>query len=52
VVREGTRVPPRSFVAGVPAAVKGPIPAGARARLLESAAAYVELARSHAAIRA
>ena len=26
VVLEGTRVPPRSFVAGVPASVRGPIP--------------------------
>jgi carbonic anhydrase/acetyltransferase-like protein (isoleucine patch superfamily) len=48
VVREGTVVPPRSFAAGVPAVVKGPIPARALARLRESADAYVALAREHA----
>lgn len=52
VVLEGTRVPPRSFVAGIPAAVKGPIPPRVHALLRDSAATYVELARSHAAIRA
>jgi carbonic anhydrase/acetyltransferase-like protein (isoleucine patch superfamily) len=49
VVLEGTRVPPRSFLAGVPARVKGPIPEAVHARLRESAAAYVRLAREHAA---
>jgi carbonic anhydrase/acetyltransferase-like protein (isoleucine patch superfamily) len=48
VVLEGLRVPPRSFVAGVPASVRGPIPAEALARLRESADAYVALARAHA----
>ncbi|HMI32473.1 MAG TPA: gamma carbonic anhydrase family protein [Candidatus Limnocylindrales bacterium] len=51
VVLEGTRVPPRSFIAGVPAKVKGPIPAPVHARLKESAAGYVRLAREHAALR-
>lgn len=50
VVREGTIVPPRSFAAGVPAVVKGPIPAAALARLKASADAYVALAREHAAL--
>jgi len=48
VVLEGTRVPPRSFVAGVPASVRGPIPDPIRATLLTSAANYVALAREHA----
>ena len=47
VVREGTIVPPRSFAAGVPAVVKGPIPAAALTRLKASADAYVALAREH-----
>ncbi len=51
VVLEGTRVPPRSFIAGVPARVKGPIPEAIHARLLESAEGYVRLAREHAAVR-
>lgn len=50
VVLEGTSVPPASFAAGVPAVVKGPLPAGIRARLRESAAAYVSLAREHAVL--
>jgi carbonic anhydrase/acetyltransferase-like protein (isoleucine patch superfamily) len=49
VVLEGTRVPPRSFLAGVPARIKGPIPDAIRARLRESADGYVLLAREHAA---
>lgn len=52
VVLERMRVPPRSFVAGVPATVKGPIPPDVHARLRASAEAYVALARSHAALRA
>lgn len=48
VVLEGMRVPPRSFVAGMPARVRGAIPAEALARLRESADVYVELAREHA----
>ncbi len=48
VVREGTIVPPRSFAAGVPAVVKGPIPTAIRARLRHSASAYVSLAREYA----
>jgi carbonic anhydrase/acetyltransferase-like protein (isoleucine patch superfamily) len=51
IVLEGTRVPPRSFIAGVPAKVKGPIPSPFHARLKESAAGYVRLAREHAALR-
>jgi len=51
VVREGMKVPPASFVAGVPAVVKGPIPPAVRSRLLASSAAYVALAREHAALR-
>jgi carbonic anhydrase/acetyltransferase-like protein (isoleucine patch superfamily) len=50
VVLEGLVVPPRSFVVGVPAEVRGPIPLPMHARLRESAAAYVELAREHAAL--
>ena len=49
VVLEGTRVPPRSFLAGVPARIKGPIPEDVFARLRESADGYVRLAREHAA---
>jgi len=48
VVREGTVVPPRSFAAGVPAVVRGPIPPALHARLRASAAGYVALAREHA----
>ena len=51
IVLEGTRVPPRSFIAGVPAKVKGPIPTPLHARLRESAEGYVRLAREHAALR-
>jgi carbonic anhydrase/acetyltransferase-like protein (isoleucine patch superfamily) len=51
IVLEGTRVPPRSFLAGVPAKLKGPIPADLHARLRESAEGYVRLAREHAALR-
>lgn len=50
VVLEGTRVPPRSFLAGVPARVKGPIPEDVLARLRDSADGYVRLAREHAAL--
>lgn len=50
VVGEGLVVPPRSFVAGVPAVVKGPIPSEVHARLRESAEGYVRLAREHAAL--
>ena len=50
VVLERTIVPPRSFVAGVPAVVRGPIPAEIHGRLRESAAGYVLLAREHAAL--
>ncbi len=50
VVLEGTRVPPRSFVAGVPARIKGPIPEAVHARLRESADGYVRLALEHAAV--
>ena len=52
VVLEGTRVPPGSFVAGVPASVRGPIPDRVRATLLSSAQSYVALAREHAPIHA
>jgi carbonic anhydrase/acetyltransferase-like protein (isoleucine patch superfamily)/ABC-type branched-subunit amino acid transport system substrate-binding protein len=48
VVLGGMRVPPRSFVAGTPARVRGPIPPEIHARLRESADAYVSLAREHA----
>jgi len=51
IVLEGTRVPPRSFVAGVPARIKGPIPDAVLARLRESSDGYVRLARGHAAVR-
>jgi carbonic anhydrase/acetyltransferase-like protein (isoleucine patch superfamily) len=50
IVLEGTRVPPRSFIAGVPARVKGPIPDHVLARLRESADGYVRLAREHAGL--
>lgn len=50
VVLEGTRVPPRSFLAGVPARLKGPIPDEVHARLRESADGYVRLAREHASM--
>ena len=51
VVLTGMRVPPRSFVAGAPARIKGAIPEEIRARLRESAAIYVGLAREHASVR-
>jgi carbonic anhydrase/acetyltransferase-like protein (isoleucine patch superfamily) len=50
VVLERTIVPPRSFVAGIPASVRGPIPPDYLARLRESADHYVLLAREHARI--
>jgi len=50
LVLEGTRVPPRSFIAGVPARIKGPIPEAIHARLRESADGYVRLAREHAGV--
>jgi carbonic anhydrase/acetyltransferase-like protein (isoleucine patch superfamily) len=50
VVLEGTRVPPRTFLAGVPARIKGPIPPDVHARLRDSADGYVRLAREHAAL--
>jgi carbonic anhydrase/acetyltransferase-like protein (isoleucine patch superfamily) len=50
VVLEGHKIPPRSFVAGVLATVRGAIPAAALARLRESADAYVALAGEHAAL--
>jgi carbonic anhydrase/acetyltransferase-like protein (isoleucine patch superfamily) len=50
VVLERTKIPPRSFVAGIPAAVRGPIPEAIRSRLRDSADAYVALAREHAAL--
>lgn len=52
VVLEGTKVPPRSFLAGVPARIKGPIPPAALARLRESAESYVLLSRAHLALHA
>lgn len=48
VVLERMKVPPRSFVAGTPARVRGPIPPDVLARLRESADVYVALAREHA----
>ncbi|HEY2923690.1 MAG TPA: gamma carbonic anhydrase family protein [Candidatus Eisenbacteria bacterium] len=51
IVLEGTHVPPRSFLAGVPARIKGPIPEAVHARLRESADGYVRLAREHATLR-
>ncbi len=50
VLLERMVVPPRSFVAGVPAVIRGAIPAAIHARLRESARHYVELAREHAAL--
>ena len=52
VLLERTVVPPRSFVAGVPAVVRGPIPSAYLARLKDSAEHYVLLAREHARLRA
>jgi len=52
LVREGMIVPPRSFVAGVPGVLRGPIPSAILQRLRESAAHYVKLAREHAALHA
>jgi carbonic anhydrase/acetyltransferase-like protein (isoleucine patch superfamily) len=51
LVRGGTIVPPRTFVAGVPAVVKGPIPTAIHAGLRASADSYVALAREHALLR-
>lgn len=48
VVLERMRVPPRSFVAGTPARVRGAIPQDVLERLRESAEVYVALAREHA----
>lgn len=50
VVLEHAVIPPRSFAAGAPARVKGPIPPAVLERLRESAEGYVRLAREHAAI--
>ncbi len=50
VVLERLVIPPRSFVAGTPAVVRGPIPPEIHARLRESADGYVRLAREHAAV--
>jgi len=47
VVLEGMKVPPRSFVAGMPARIRGAIPAEILSRLRESANVYVDLAREH-----
>jgi carbonic anhydrase/acetyltransferase-like protein (isoleucine patch superfamily) len=52
VLLERTVVPPRSFVAGVPAVVRGPVPGEHLARFRESADHYVLLAREHARIHA
>ena len=52
VVLEGTKAPPRSFLAGIPASLKGPIPPAVFARLRASAEAYVRLSREHAALHA
>ncbi len=52
VVKEGTIIPPRSFVAGIPGVIRGPIPTELHARLRESAAHYVALAREHGALHA
>ena len=49
VVLEDLVVPPRSFVAGVPAKIRGPIPPDALDGLREAARIYVRLAREHAA---
>lgn len=51
LVRERMVVPPRSFVAGVPGVLRGPIPSAVLRRLRESAEHYVKLAREHAEIR-
>lgn len=51
IVLEGLRVPPRSFVAGAPARVKGPIPPALHAHLREAAAIYVILAGQYANVR-
>lgn len=48
VVLERMKVPPRSFVAGMPARIRGAIPQEVLSRLRESADVYVELAREHA----
>jgi carbonic anhydrase/acetyltransferase-like protein (isoleucine patch superfamily) len=49
VVLENTVVPPRSFAAGVPAVVKGPLPPALHGRLREGSETYVLLAKEFAA---
>lgn len=49
VVSQGMQVPPRSLVAGVPAKVKRELSEAEVAHIRTNAAAYVELARIHAA---
>ncbi|QKW53816.1 gamma carbonic anhydrase family protein [Streptomyces buecherae] len=49
LVPQGMRVPPGSLVAGVPAKVRRPLTADERAGMRANSAAYVDLARQHAA---
>ncbi len=50
VVLEGTRIPPRSLVAGVPAKIRRSLDDAEFAQFARSAAHYVELARAHQAL--
>lgn len=49
VLLEGTQVPPGSLVVGVPGKVVRELGADQRARIVDNAARYVALARTHAA---
>lgn len=49
VVLEGTEIPPGSLVVGVPGKVVRELGADQRAKIVNNAARYVELARRHAA---
>jgi carbonic anhydrase/acetyltransferase-like protein (isoleucine patch superfamily) len=50
VVLEGTIIPPRSLVAGVPAKVRRELTEDEIAGVTANAAHYVELSRKHSAI--
>jgi carbonic anhydrase/acetyltransferase-like protein (isoleucine patch superfamily) len=50
VVLEGMEIPPRSLVLGVPAKIRGPVPASLARRIRGGARHYVEYARAYRAL--